>query len=150
MLLILWIIIHLIWKRLRDTQWFLTETQNRRLFWNVIHVTNMDIISFTVQKNHVGESSRWCQESFTFSGAVDGAVVSSFGHLQHPSPQQVFIGAVGWCVTPRALDQKQEKAQKSTTKLHLPTQHNFCPPKTQKSAVSRCDQNIWFLTEKQL
>lgn len=97
---------------------------------------------FHSAENHIGEKSPWCQESFTFSGAVDGAVVSSFGHLQHPCPQQVFIGAVCWRVTPRALDQKQEQAQMSTTKLHLSTQHNFCPPKTQKSAVSCCDQNV--------
>lgn len=75
-----------------------------------------------------------CQELFTFSGAVDGPVMSSFGHLQHPCPQQVFIRAVCRCVTPRPFDQKQEQTKKRDTKLHLHRQRNFSPPKEQWKA----------------
>lgn len=89
-------------------------------------------------------------ESFTFSGAVDGAVVSSFGHLQHPCPQQVFIGTVCWCVTPRALEQKQEQAQKSTTKLHLPTHYNFYLPKNIEKRCEPLRSKRLILTHKQL
>ena len=73
-----------------------------------------------------------CQELFTFSGAVDGPIMSSFGHLQHPCTQEVFIGAVCWCVTPHPLDQKQEQTEsRDTQHIHTP---NFTPPKEQGSA----------------
>lgn len=75
-----------------------------------------------------------CQELFTFSGAVDRPVMSSFGHLQHPCPQEVFIGAVCRCVTPGPFDRKQEQTKKRDTELHLRTQRNFCPPKDRGKA----------------
>lgn len=57
----------------------------------------------------------------TFNGAVDAAVVSSFGHLEHPCPQQVLIGAVGRRVTPTASNQEEGNAaaqQQRAAQLH--------------------------------
>lgn len=88
-----------------------------------------------IKSKHKIETLRLkCAYLFTFSGAVDRPVVSSFGHLQHPCPQEVFIGAVCRCVTPRAFDQKQEQTKKRDTELHLRTQRDFCPPKDRGKA----------------
>lgn len=65
--------------------------------------------------------------AFTFGGAVDGLVMSPFGHLEHPCPQQVLIGAVGRCVTPAAFDPKQEHAHYHTAQPHLHTQLAYQP-----------------------
>lgn len=57
----------------------------------------------------------------TFSRTVDAAVVSSFGQLEHPRPQQVFISAVGRCVTPTASNQEKGNAaaqQQREAQLH--------------------------------
>ena len=67
----------------------------------------------------VGTNYSVVQGVFTFSRAVDGLVVSSFGHLEHPCPQQVPIGAVGRCVTTRPLNPKQEHTHQHTAEPHL-------------------------------
>lgn len=57
----------------------------------------------------------------TFNGAVDAAVVSSFGHLEHPRPQKVLISAVGRRVTPTASRQEEGNAaaqQQRAAQLH--------------------------------
>lgn len=57
----------------------------------------------------------------TFNGAVDAAVVSSFGHLEHPRPQKVLIRAVGRRVTPTASHQEEGNAaaqQQRAAQLH--------------------------------
>ena len=54
----------------------------------------------------------------TFGGAVDGPVVSSSGHPEHPGPQQLLVGAVGRRVSPGPPGPEEERTHEHAARPH--------------------------------
>lgn len=82
----------------------------------------------------------------TFNRAVDTAVVSSFGQLEHPGPQQVLIGAVSRCVTAAALNQEEGNGaaqQHREAQLHCHSDR-FTHRRPASEPVSLCDLRLWW------